>query len=52
MAKSAHMSIRLDPELDAELRRLAELDRRPVSAYVALVLKDHVEAQAKAKAKK
>lgn len=39
------MNIRLTTELRAQLQRLAEADDRKLSAYVELVLKEHVRAQ-------
>ncbi len=51
MAKSVHLSIRIDPELHEALRKLAEDDRRPLSTYIALALKDHAEAQQPKKGK-
>ena len=42
MAKSAPFSIRLDPDLKAELQRLAERDRRSLNNFVEKVLAEYV----------
>lgn len=39
------LTIRLSPEIKAELEKLAAADRRPVSQYVALLIEDHVKAK-------
>jgi predicted DNA-binding protein len=44
-------SLRLPPELREELERLAAEDRRPLAAYVKLVLEEHVRAKEKNKKK-
>jgi hypothetical protein len=41
-------SIRLQPELKAALRRLAQEDRRSLSSYIVLVLERHVLDREKA----
>jgi predicted transcriptional regulator len=50
MAKTVPLSHRLDPELKAELQRLADADRRSLTNYIEVVLEDHV-AKAKGKRK-
>ncbi len=45
MKKDTSVNIRLTTELRAQLQRLAEADDRKLSAYVELVLKEHVRAQ-------
>jgi len=52
MTKTAPLSIRITPELKAEIERLAEADRRSVAAYVEIVLLEHVKAQTKPRPKK
>jgi predicted transcriptional regulator len=42
MAKTVPLSHRLDPELKAELQRLADADRRSLTNYIEIVLEDHV----------
>jgi predicted DNA-binding protein len=41
-------SIRLQPELKAALKRLAQEDRRSLSSYIVLVLERHVTEREKA----
>jgi hypothetical protein len=43
MAKTAALSLRLEPTLKAELEALAQAHHRPVAAYVELILSDHVQ---------
>jgi hypothetical protein len=45
MSKTAPFSMRLPPELKAELQRLADADRRSLTNYIEGVLLDHVEGQ-------
>jgi hypothetical protein len=45
MIKTAPFSMRLPPELKAELQRLADADRRSLTNYIEGVLLDHVEGQ-------
>jgi predicted DNA-binding protein len=52
MAKTAPLSIRITPELKAEIEKLAKADKRPVASYVEIVLQAHVEAQRKTRAKR
>jgi len=41
MAKTAAISIRVEPALKEAIEKLAEEDRRKVAAYVELVLVEH-----------
>jgi predicted transcriptional regulator len=41
------MSIRLEPDVKAELQGLADADDRSLSAYINRVLRQHVEATRK-----
>jgi hypothetical protein len=43
MAKTAALSLRIEPKLKAELEALAQAHHRPVAAYVELILSDHVQ---------
>jgi predicted transcriptional regulator len=45
MAKTAAISIRVEPELKAALEQLAREDRRPLASLVEKVLADFVEAK-------
>ena len=45
MANTPVTAIRLDDELKADLKKLADADRRDFSDYVRLVLADHVAAK-------
>lgn len=47
MAKTAPLGLRIEPELKAEIEKLAAADKRSVAQYVELVLQAHVEAQRK-----
>ena len=47
MAKTLPFSLRLDPELKAELQRLADADRRSLSNFVEIILEDYVAASKK-----
>lgn len=51
MAKTAPLGLRIEPELKAEIEKLAAADKRSVAQYVELVLQAHVDAQRKAKGK-
>ncbi len=42
MAKSTHLNFRVSDELKADLKKLADADRRELSVYARLVLEDHV----------
>lgn len=42
-------SMRLPPELKAELQRLADADRRSLTNYIEIVLEDHVKTKGKRK---
>ena len=42
-------SIRLDIELKAELQKVAEIQRRPLSQLITIILEDYVSAQKKIK---
>lgn len=48
MKKHSSVNIRLTSELRAQLQRLAEGDDRKLSAYVELVLREHVKAHIEA----
>ena len=37
------VTLRLKPSTKAELKALAEQDRRPFATYLAMVLEDHAE---------
>lgn len=52
MAKTAPLGLRIEPELKAEIEKLAAADKRSVAQYVELVLQAHVEALRKARVKK
>jgi len=43
MKKTTPMSFRPDPDLKAELQRLAEADRRSLTNYIEMILVRHVE---------
>ena len=43
MAKTAALSLRIEPKLKAELEALARAHHRPLVAYVELILSDHVQ---------
>lgn len=43
--KTLPVSLRMAPELKTALIALAEADRRSFTAYVELVLEDHVKAK-------
>jgi len=45
MAKTVPLSHRLEPELKAELQRLADADRRSLTNYIEVVLEQHVAGQ-------
>ena len=51
MTEIAPLSYRIPAQLKADLKKLAEADRRKLSAYIQVVLEDHV-AEQKAAAKK
>lgn len=44
MAKTLPLSLRLEPELKAELQRLAQADRRSLTNLVEIILEDYVAA--------
>lgn len=48
MSKTAPYSIRFDPELRADLERLAEQDGRSLANYIEWALKKHVARETKA----
>ena len=52
MAKTAALSLRVEPDLKAALEELARADRRPVASYVENVLADHVAERARAGARR
>jgi predicted transcriptional regulator len=39
------LNIRIDPALKAELQKLADRDRRPLSSWIKLLLEDAVKAE-------
>lgn len=47
MGKTAPLGLRIEPELKAEIEKLAAADKRSVAAYVEIVLQAHVDAQRK-----
>ena len=49
MARSAPISLRVEPALKAALEKAAEADRRTLAAYIEIVLSEHVEQLKKAK---
>lgn len=44
MAKTAALSVRVEPELKEALERLAEADKRSLASYVEIALQAHVDA--------
>jgi hypothetical protein len=44
MARNAQLNLRVSPILKAKLEKLAEEDRRTLSAYVEKLLEDHVKS--------
>ena len=44
MARNAQLNLRVRPTLKPKLEKLANEDRRTLSAYVEKLLEDHVEA--------
>ncbi len=49
MKKTTPMSFRPDPELKAELQRLADADHRSLTNYIETILVRHVEDKRKAR---
>lgn len=49
MAKTAALSLRIEPELKDALVKLAAKERRSLAQYVEIVLEQHVEAATKRK---
>ena len=49
MAKTAALSLRVEPELKEALEKAAAAERRPLASYVEIVLSDHVAAKEAAK---
>lgn len=49
MNRTLPFSMRLDPDLKAELQRLADADNRSLTNYVETVLRQHVEQRGKRK---
>ncbi len=43
------VTIRLSPKVKADLQRLADEDRRPLSQYIAILIEEHLKARAKDK---
>jgi hypothetical protein len=52
MAKSTAISIRFDPELRAELEKIAQRENRKLSNLVETVLREYVESQRRKRAPK
>lgn len=52
MEKSDRLDMRIRPDLKADLKRLAERDRRRLTDYVEIVLTDHVAAAKKREGRK
>ena len=48
MVRPPTFTFRLDPELRAELEKLAKADKRTLAAYIKIVLEEHVESARKA----
>lgn len=44
MAKTAALSLRIEPSLKEALERAASAERRTLASYVEIVLSDHVAA--------
>jgi hypothetical protein len=45
MAKTEALSYRVPGELKAELKKLADADRRSLGQYVQIILEEHVAAK-------
>ena len=44
MAKTAALSLRIEPALKQALEKVAAAERRPLANYVEIVLSDHIKA--------
>jgi hypothetical protein len=51
MKRTAPISIRVKPDVKAAIERLAKEDKRSLSAYVELVLEEHIERTTRTRAK-
>jgi len=51
MARIAQINLRARPSLKAKLEKLAKQDRRTLSAYVEMLLEDHVTEQQRRQAR-
>lgn len=49
MNKTLPFSMRLDPEIKAQLQKLAEKQNRSLTNYIETLLRQHVEAEKKRK---
>jgi hypothetical protein len=45
MAKTAALSLRIEPTLKDALEKAAAAERRPLASYVEIVLSDHIAAK-------
>jgi hypothetical protein len=52
MARIAQLNLRVRPSLKAKLEKLAKQDRRTLSAYVEMLLEDHVTERERPRAKR
>jgi hypothetical protein len=43
------VTIRLSPQMKADLQRVADDDRRTLSQYIAILIEEHLKARAKQK---
>ena len=48
MTKTTTLGFRIDPELKKRLQELADADRRSLSAYIEIILENHIKAMEKA----
>jgi hypothetical protein len=51
VSRIAQINLRVRPSLKAKLEKLAKQDRRTLSAYVEMLLEDHVTEQERRRAK-
>ena len=47
MAQKAKISLSIHPDLLRKLKRLAQIDRRSISSYVAKLIAEHIEGKGK-----
>jgi hypothetical protein len=45
MAKTAALSLRIEPSLKEALEKAAAAERRPLASYVEIILSDHIAAK-------